>query len=252
LAADHRSGGDHEAGVETNVYPLPVDWLGPRDQLVPFGRDADEPLEPPSAQSFWTEDAASLHHALSGADVSDQTPFAGPRRSRRRLLPAAAVAAALIAVIAIVGTVIGPAGRRVRRTQPPAQLAVVGKMQTLLEADALALAHVKESVNQVRSRSVSQARSRAAARHRSNPRRPNHARHTHHRAGTAGTAVSYHAPISPSSGVVSSQPSAAAATTTYRPAPILSAPSAGAKRDTSQTSTPSPASLLGPGHCACG
>ena len=34
--------GAPQTGTVSNVVPFPRDWLGPRDELVPFGRDAAE------------------------------------------------------------------------------------------------------------------------------------------------------------------------------------------------------------------
>jgi hypothetical protein len=69
---------------------LPRDWLGPREDLVPFGPRADSPPAglagtseseasgsaepsgpPPSAQDFWSEQSASLQHALQGPEPGD-------------------------------------------------------------------------------------------------------------------------------------------------------------------------------------
>jgi hypothetical protein len=57
--------------MDHNVIRLPTDWLGPRDELVPIaprhdspgGESIDEPL-PTSADTFWSEDAGSLHDAV--------------------------------------------------------------------------------------------------------------------------------------------------------------------------------------------
>lgn len=103
----------------TNVVRLPRDWLGPRDELVPFGPrassdDAEEP--PPSAEDFWGERSAAIHDALQApadgfvASVGAQT---GRRVDRRP--PAAAVgglAIALLVVIGVLSTVLGPSGAR--------------------------------------------------------------------------------------------------------------------------------------------
>lgn len=61
-----------------NVVRLPRDWLGPREELVPFGPATDAPPEPPSAQSFWTADAASLHAALNAQPVPPAAPAPSP------------------------------------------------------------------------------------------------------------------------------------------------------------------------------
>ena len=62
---------------DSNVVRLPRDWLGPRDQLVPFGLSepddpfsASEPDEPsasaPTASDFWGEGSANVQTAWRG------------------------------------------------------------------------------------------------------------------------------------------------------------------------------------------
>jgi hypothetical protein len=68
-----------EARAESNVLQFPRDWLGPRDELVPFGKAADsaaesgvrsdptlepEPALPPGADDFWGEGSAAVQDAL--------------------------------------------------------------------------------------------------------------------------------------------------------------------------------------------
>jgi hypothetical protein len=68
----------------SNVVRLPRDWLGPRDELVPFGAGAAEPPAPPSANDFWGEDSAAMHDAVqgpspeSGADGAEAVPGTTP------------------------------------------------------------------------------------------------------------------------------------------------------------------------------
>jgi hypothetical protein len=109
--------GEQEAPPRTNVVRLPRDWLGPRDELVPFGprassEDAEEP--PPTAEDFWGERSASIHDALQApADSID--PPAGTQARRRfdRRPRAAAVgglAVALVVLIGVVSIVLSPSG----------------------------------------------------------------------------------------------------------------------------------------------
>jgi hypothetical protein len=114
-----REGQDPEEGTpESNVVRLPRDWLGPRDELVPFGpaastglkRGASEapgssvgsggsvvddaaPAPPPSASDFWGEHSAEMHHALQGPPAA-RSP-AGPAPGEPpRVMPAPAGPAA--------------------------------------------------------------------------------------------------------------------------------------------------------------
>lgn len=77
------------AGSESNVVRLPRDWLGSRDELVPFGPSADPPRQPepagsppeatpPSASDFWGEESASVQDALQAPPEpgAAQTPRA--------------------------------------------------------------------------------------------------------------------------------------------------------------------------------
>lgn len=71
--------GDAGPQSQANVVRLPRDWLGPREELVPFGPrvvslDAeaapagdDGEAAPPSAEDFWGERAAAIHDALQPA-----------------------------------------------------------------------------------------------------------------------------------------------------------------------------------------
>jgi hypothetical protein len=142
-----------------NVVRLPRDWLGPVEDLVPFGPAADStpdarqpdagdasPMAPvPSAQSFWTQDAASLHAALDAGparapdiDVpardAESIPVLGPTprgafsrpgvRHWRGLLTSIAALLALAAVLLMksAATGINPAtGRLDARVSPPAE-----------------------------------------------------------------------------------------------------------------------------------
>ncbi len=104
-----RDGRETEEGVEgkateSNVVRLPRDWLGPREELIPFGPRAREskptalkppPPEPtaqtedsplaPSPSDFWGEHSADMHHVLQGPDRDvGPPPGHGPPDSARR------------------------------------------------------------------------------------------------------------------------------------------------------------------------
>jgi hypothetical protein len=134
-------GSGENALQSTNVVRLPRDWLGPLDQLVPFGPGAatrpdspasadggsmptgevtPDPFAAPSAQSFWTADAASLHAPLrgpppavddsAGSTIEEHRPrdAAGlaasrSRGTRRWAAPAAVLVGVAVVVVAIIG-----------------------------------------------------------------------------------------------------------------------------------------------------
>ncbi len=138
-----------KARAESNVIRLPRDWLGPRDELVPFGTRAagpdhaaagdSRPSEPPPrAADFWGEESATVQDAVPAPappPVAEppvpRTPrwrararALAPRRgARARAMPprvastrafataTAAVAVAAAAVLLGVGVVqVGPTG----------------------------------------------------------------------------------------------------------------------------------------------
>lgn len=102
-----------EAGSATEpsnkVVRLPRDWLGPREELVPFGPSAPPPAEPELASfapdDFWGERAAAIHSAVQAPeDQPPEVPPAGestkPHAGRRRLAAAALVGVAAAAAFA--------------------------------------------------------------------------------------------------------------------------------------------------------
>jgi hypothetical protein len=118
-------GGDEAAQPASKVVRLPRDWLGPREELVPFGRQATtteaEPgparpagpsaliaQPPPSGADFWGERSAAIHDVVQppGEDISAVKPrgrFAVPAWQR-------AVTAAGLAVLAATAIVVLSAG----------------------------------------------------------------------------------------------------------------------------------------------
>lgn len=98
---------------------LPRDWLGPREELVPFGRRAASPEPPdlpPSAADFWGERAGSIHDALPapGDDqiaASPHPPMCVPARRRRRVALAAGLVLTMAASVAVALGLTGPSAR---------------------------------------------------------------------------------------------------------------------------------------------
>jgi hypothetical protein len=116
--------------MDDNVIRLPTDWLGSRDELVPIAPRHDSPgdeafVEPvlTSADTFWSEEAGSLHDAVqaprapekpldtppvaaaTGEPVAAGGPSLRPARLRLRwpVLAAGLVILALIVVGAFIG-----------------------------------------------------------------------------------------------------------------------------------------------------
>ncbi len=279
------SSGERRTGAK--VVQLPREWLGPSEDLVPFGVSADDAppspatppasISPPSAQSFWTEDAASLHAALQGAPPADENVESGltdgdeilppaehsappprwvprPRRRprfRSRAFPALALSGLAAATFALFAGVLGSAPRATT-DRSPSSGARLAPLTADLGGSAAAwrlLARIKK------------ANFRAAAHSPKQSTKPTRAGRGHaHRHASSGAAppstyrsiVTYH-PTRASSTAV-----ALGSTTSATPAaaPIHhSASSSESRVDTSKSrssANPTPASLLGPGHCACG
>ena len=102
------------AKPEENVVRFPRDWIGPREELVPFGPsahrdqqadepDAAEPDRPISAEDFWGEHSAALHDTLEH-DIEGRVSRAGHGMSIARLRRPLGIAG-LAAAEALVGVV---------------------------------------------------------------------------------------------------------------------------------------------------
>ena len=112
--------GKRAAQARGKIVRLPRDWLGPREELVPFGPrsappEADE--TPPSPADFWGEQSAELQSAVRGPAVCedpDDGPDAAPairfgHVDRRAMTGVAAVLMiAAATVLALVANSLGP------------------------------------------------------------------------------------------------------------------------------------------------
>jgi hypothetical protein len=106
--------GGQELGTKSNVVPFPRDWLGPREELIPFGPSArDEPRVPPAADAFWGEDSGAIHVVLPGPEAVAVPVARGSLIGPRRLSAARIAACGLLAVVcaaALVGKLGGLPG----------------------------------------------------------------------------------------------------------------------------------------------
>lgn len=128
---------------DDNVVRLPRDWLGPRDELIPFGASANGHSGPAvaSASDFWGEESSSLQSAL------DTPP---PSAADRRRLSGWVWCAGLTAVLLVVVVALLAAGDHARTGAPrtasvrgsASYLAVAARAQRALEATAIEHAHV--------------------------------------------------------------------------------------------------------------
>ena len=115
----HTEAGEQEARPRANVVRLPRDWLGPREDLVPFGPRAssEDAIEPPtSANDFWGERSAAIHDAVEAPAAGARAPVGVDIRRRFDRRPRATavggLAIALLVVIGIVSSVTGPSAPR--------------------------------------------------------------------------------------------------------------------------------------------
>jgi hypothetical protein len=103
LDARDQAGGPEtiEGGV---VLRFPGDWVGPLDELIPFGPSADrEPSPTTSEPDFWGEDSAALQDAVEAPQPS-APPLPRPARVRHPLAAGAVVAAVLLGIAAVLGS----------------------------------------------------------------------------------------------------------------------------------------------------
>jgi hypothetical protein len=110
---------EEDAGTQSNVVPFPRDWLGPREELIPFGRsapsetaEAGDTQAPSGAEAFWGEESAEIHGVLRGPDKepsASEPEVEGAGRSarlwRRRVRSGGVVLAASV-MIALAGAAI--------------------------------------------------------------------------------------------------------------------------------------------------
>ena len=103
---DRRRPAESGSEQEDNVVPLPRDWLGPREELVPFGPsagpDPSQPAEPDdvSPEDFWGERSAAVQDTLEHEAARGSASARAPARARLEPLRRPALAAGLAALVA--------------------------------------------------------------------------------------------------------------------------------------------------------
>ena len=95
--------GGEQPGTNNNVVPFPRDWLGPREELIPFGRSAGYGVEQstaaPGAEAFWGGDSGPLHAVLPEPVAAGGAAGARLRMRAGRLAVAALAVAGLAAAV---------------------------------------------------------------------------------------------------------------------------------------------------------
>ena len=206
--------GGREPGTNNNVVPFPRDWLGPREELIPFGSSAEQSAVVPGAEAFWGGECDPLD-----AVVASPTPAAAI--AGRRFKPLAgrlAVGALVVALLAaaalgrIAGVPTGGSGPAVG-----SNVAAAGFFDLALLRGAVGAPAVKAS--------------KPAAHHAMRPRKRPAARPRHRPAVAARGSGTGSTPAA------SSTTGATAAPATSRSQPVSSTPSSNATTESTATSS---------------
>jgi hypothetical protein len=241
--------GGEQPGTTNNVVPFPRDWLGPREELVPFGNGAACEAEPgpagPGAEAFWGGECDPWHAVLAAPAAS--APIAG-----RRLQPLAgrlAIGGLVVTVLAmavlgrIVGVPTGGSGPTVG-----SDVAAAGFFDLAQLRGAVGTPTIESSKRSVHSAIRTPARSAAHARHRRRPATRTSGTNSAPPASSSATTVAA-APTTtsqPVSSATSSQSvsSATSSSTASQPTETSSAPTHSSASSHTATVRPGP---VGPG-----
>lgn len=267
---DNRQGGSGKA-PDDNVVRLPRDWLGPRQELVPFGPSvrASAPESEPgplwSADDFWGGDAAASPHDV-GSPSGDGITHGRGRRPRRlpRLwrpvsgfrgrLAGTSGARIIIGLAAAAVLVVGLIGAGLRGSPPPKPAAQpLASNQSGFDASiGAALAqqtHRARLAPSTRMKHAFTARRHHAVVHR--PRRVSHHRRAVKKTSVSAQPVGF-TTTSPSAATASEPPTTSAGSSPPAPAPSSattgsSAGSSGGSSSSSSQSATGASGTLGPG-----
>jgi hypothetical protein len=101
--------GGETPGTTNNVVPFPRDWLGPREELVPFGSSTACEAEPdpaePGAEAFWGGECGPLHAVV--AAPAGSAPIAGRRLQPRASRLAIGGLVVTVLAMALLGRIVG-------------------------------------------------------------------------------------------------------------------------------------------------
>jgi hypothetical protein len=227
--------GASKAGTQGNVVPFPRDWLGPRDELVPFGEGASSqtgelgdtsPSGTPGPDAFW-EGSAEIQAVLQGPDTTSVeepervTPVRAARPHRPRALGArlahsreiprsrtvfsAAVALLGVAILAVATTVMSGSSGGSKARSPG-----VGEGSS---ASATQLADLQKSrIARSRRAAAGQTQLQSSRRPRGSPiHRASPSHGSHHKAAPANRGETSASRRRPSAAATGSRPSSDAA-----------------------------------------
>ena len=231
--------GGEQPGTNNNVVPFPRDWLGPREELIPFGRSAGYGVEQstaaPGAEAFWGGDSGPLHAVLPEHVAAGGAAGARLRMRAGRLAVAALAVAGLAA--AVFGRLAGlPAGSN---PSVGSGVAAAGFFDLALLRGAVGLPAIESPKAAVHRSPAVRAHPTAHVRHRSAAGSRTSGRGSTAAASSATTAVA--TPATSTSQTVSSTGSSSGAS---EPAATSSAPTHSSVSSHTATVRPGP---VGPG-----
>src|ERR1700727_3001710 len=219
--------GSREGVLDDNVVRLPRDWLGPREDLIPFGTTSERGPSgdsAPTADDFWGESSAAVQDAVQRPPI--QAPSTGPPRllARGRTLLVGLVAAAAAAVLAVV--LVGGGGQHVPRRSSSLSASRVSPSVFVGAATHRAVAPSARALHLARTH------------HRSRPVR-HKATSPSHAAVTAGVPQPVTTPVSPASSSVStsspvttSSPIASSSSSNAAASTVVNSPTSNAGTET--------------------
>ncbi|MEA2213492.1 MAG: hypothetical protein QOF83_3440 [Solirubrobacteraceae bacterium] len=264
---DSQSDGDGRVEVDDNVIRL-TDWLGPHEELIPFGpgADAEEVNCAPSAADFWSESSGAVQDALTAPDpdTAHPTRFRGQRQRgrataaaiwgrRRAALQSPQVAGgrprvdrrhrwaagAAVVAIATVALVAALAGYGSHHWRGGPERTPAGRQASWGSPAARDMASAAQALRrEARYQDASQPRRHpAAARHRTTARRPR-SRRSAPASAAAVQPVGYTTPVGSSPTYSPPGPSASSTPTTSTPTTSTSTATASTGQGSGSASQP--------------
>ena len=215
--------------TSNKVVRLPRDWLGPPEELVPFGQSSPPPADPDvvgfAPNDFWGERAAAIHSAVQAPEVEAPPERPAPPSTPKVGLGRWHLAAAAFAGIAAAATVVLLFGGTPNHAVGGARLDIAailnnGVSRILNAGPPRVIPHAASSrtprpVKHVRHHSPRQKRTPTVAQHHSAPSRvPTYVAHT----SQPSPQPTYHPSVSAPAPRIVTTPHHAASTTSSRAA----------------------------------
>lgn len=224
----HTKAGENAVPGQAKVVRLPRDWIGPREDLVPFGPRAHTEPEtgagspPPAAEDFWGERSDALHAPAEG--WSDVAPARRMRFTRRHAMAAGATGLAIAAATIVAVSGLGVNGQP-HRVLGGSKLSVAAVFSSGVSRILnLGLSHIDIRASHPRARGFARARPRPVHR----PAHPELAVQRNAPAVSVRPVSSYSPPPEPARWASSTDTGNSPAPTSNSPAPARAASSSGA------------------------